>query len=140
MSLISALEDLQKNTLHSITGYLRRLEYVSGLRGKEGSYEHWGLERVHGDPAAKKALAGAHRSVVSGILSTPIRKLIEDAEQSSKLAGVAPTAYIEGLSQNGSRLLPPAPGAGSARHLNSVLHALSSLLRSRTRDANPPTE
>lgn len=138
MPLISALEDLQRTTLKAIAGGLRRLEYLSGLRDKEGGYAHWGLARVYGDLAAKRALAQAHRSLLAKILATPIRSLAEDAEQSSKMAGVSPSVYVERLSTGSSRLLPPGPGAGSARHLNSVLHALSSLMKSHKGDANPP--
>jgi len=138
MTLISALEDLQETTLRAITGCLRRLEYLSGLRNKQGGYAHWGLARVYGDLAAKRALAQAHRSVLSQVLAMPIRKLVEDVEQSSERAGVPPSAYLERLSTTSPQLLPPEPGAGSARHLSSVLHVLSSLLKNRKRDASPP--
>ena len=36
MTLISALEDLQETTLRAITGCLRKLEYVAGLRSSAG--------------------------------------------------------------------------------------------------------
>ena len=65
MTLHSALEDLQETTLRAFTGCLNRLEYLSGLRDKEGSYFHWGFSRVYGDLAAQKALARAHRSQLS---------------------------------------------------------------------------
>ncbi len=139
MPLISALEDLQRTTLKAISGGLRKLEYLSGLRDKEGGYAHWGLERVYGDSAAKRALAQAHRSLLARILATPIRTLMEDAEQSAEMAGVSPGLYLERLSTTSSSLLPPGPGAGSARHLNSVLHAVLSLMKSHKRDASPPT-
>jgi hypothetical protein len=141
MSLISAFEDLQQTTLKAVPGMLRKLEYLSGLRDSEGGYAHWGLTRVYGDLAAGRALAQAHRALLAKVLAMPIRNLVEDAEQSSKMAGVPASAYVERLSNTGVGLLPPGPGAGSARHLNSVLHALSSLIRSRTRkrDANLPT-
>jgi hypothetical protein len=139
MSLISALEDLQQSTLKAISGTLRKLEYLSRLREKEGDYAHWGLERVYGDLAAKRALTQAHRSVLAKVLATPIRHLVEDAEQSSNTAEEPPAIYVERLSSASPNLLPPGPGAGSARHLNSVLHALSSLIKHRKRDANPLT-
>jgi hypothetical protein len=138
MTLISALEDLQETTLKAVAGCLRALEYVSGLRDKERGYGHWGLAQVHGDSAAKRALAVAHRSTLSKVLAMPFRQLVEDAEKSSELAELSPAAYTERLAANTTNLLPPEPGAGSARHLNSVLHALSSLLKNPKRDANPP--
>src|SRR5271168_2875491 len=128
MTLISALEDLQETTLRAISGCLRKLEYVAGLRGGAGTYTHWGLVRLYGEGGAEKALAQAHRALLSEVLSTPLRNLEKDAEQSSELAGIPPKAYLQQLSGESSRLLPPSPGAGSARHLSSMLHALSSLL------------
>jgi hypothetical protein len=138
MTLHSALEDLQETTLTALAGCLNKLEYLSGLRDKTGNYEHWGFSRVYGDLAAQKALARAHRSQLSKILAMPIRKLVQDAKQSSQVAGLAADAYIERLATASPNLLPPGPGAGSARHLNSVLHALSSLLKTPKADANPP--
>jgi|SRR5579863_2335716 hypothetical protein len=138
MTLHSALEDLQETTLRAFAGCLNKLEYLSGLRGKEGSYEHWGLTRVYGELAAKKALARAHRSQLSKVLAMPIRTLVEDVKQSSEATGVLPVDYVERLASASPSLLPEGPGAGSARHLSSVLHALSSLLKNPKADANPP--
>jgi hypothetical protein len=137
-TLFSALEDLQQTTLTAITGCLRRLEYLSGLRDQEGNYHHWGFTRVHGDMRARKALADAHRTMLSRVLSTPIRTLENDVEESSHEAGMAPGNYLERLSAGHSKLLPPTPGTGSGRHLSSVLHALVSLRKHPKSDANPP--
>jgi hypothetical protein len=125
-------------TLRAISGVLRRLEYFGALRDRSGTYAHWGLERVHGDSAAKKAMLEAHKSLVSQVLSTPIKNLLADVEHSSELAGMEPETYLEQLSNAGTSLTPPEAGAGSGRHLNSVLHALLSLTRARRRSAIPP--
>lgn len=138
MTLTSALENLQETTLQAIAGWLRRLEYLAGLQDRQGSHSHWGLARVYGDAAAKRALAEAHRNVLSHILAMPIRMLVRDAEQSSECAGVPPVAYVERLCETGKNLLPAGPGAGSGRHLSSLLHVLSTLLKSRATDATPP--
>ena len=138
MTLHSALEDLQKTTVKAVVGCLSKLEYLAGLRGNDGSYEHWGLGRVYGDLAARRALAQAHRSLLSKVLATPMRKLVEEVEQSSVAGGLPPATYVERLAATSQSLLPPGPGAGSSRHLSSVLHALSSLLKNPKRDANPP--
>ncbi len=149
MKLRSAIDDLHDTTVEALDGSLRRLEYFGGLRSKDrenskdkekkkdGEYEHWGLSRIHGDLPAMKALAQTHRSLISQILATPIRLLLQDIDTSSALAGVAPVDYMEKLQlQNPDlNLLPPAPGPGSVRHLNSVLQALSALAKSRTRNA-----
>jgi len=138
MTLISPLEDLQENTLKAIPGRLGKLAYVARLRDKDGGYSHWGLVRVYGDSNAVRALTKAHTTVLSEVLSTPLGKLVRDVEQTSQGTGVAVGAYLEQLSRCSSDLLPATPGAGSARHLNSVLHALSSLLKNQARGANLP--
>ncbi len=137
MTLNSALEDLRASTLKAVSGSLRRLEYVSGLRNnQEGTYTHWGLARVHGEFSAANALHQQHRLVLSSILSKPLQQLLADAEACSQAVGMTTVSYLERLAQE-QDLLPPDAGAGSARHFSSVLHALSSLARV-PRDATPP--
>jgi hypothetical protein len=137
MTFKSALEDFRETTLEAISGCLRRLDYLSGLRDRtrREQYEHWGLSRIHGDFQSQRALTEAHQSLVSEVLSTPIPKLLEEAQQSSAVAGIPPTAYLERLRNRGAALLPATPGAGSTRHLNSVLNALSGLVKNRKPDA-----
>jgi hypothetical protein len=130
MTLHSALEDLRLTTLNAISGSLRKLEYLAGLRSTRGTYDHWGLARVYGELAAKKAIEQEHRALISTVLATSIQLLLEDVEQSSQLEQVTPTQYLARLKRE-PRLLPPNPGAGSEEHLSSVLDALSSLLRNR---------
>jgi hypothetical protein len=141
MKLKSALEDLHDTTVEALEGCLRRLEYFGGLRSneknKDGEYKHWGLARVYGDLPAKKALVQTHRSLVSQILATPIKSLLEEIDTSSALTGLPPASYMEKLRNPDLNLLPPFPGPGSARHLNSVLQALSALLKARRSNATP---
>jgi hypothetical protein len=135
MTLKSALDDLSQTTLKAVSGYLRKLEYLAGLGRYRGEYSHWGFSKLHGDGSAHKALATAHHAVVSKVLSTPLNKLVDDVERSSAQTGIAPEDYLKGLSRKDSALLPKNPGAGSARHLSSVLHALLGLVRNRERNA-----
>jgi hypothetical protein len=134
MTLHSALEDLRNTTLDAISGSLRKLEYLAGLRTTGGTYDHWGLARVHGELAAKKALEEEHHLLISTVLATPIQLLLEDVEQFCRLERITPAQYLARLRRE-RRLLPPNPGAGSEEHLSSVLDALSSLIRNR-RSAN----
>jgi len=135
MTLKSALEDLSRTTLEALSGCLRKLEYLAGLRQSKGNYRHWGFSKVYGEAPAMKALTAAHRIAVSEVLSTPLRNLLEDVEASSQETGVGTERYLESLTKKEDELLPNDPGAGSARHLNSVLHALLGLARSRERNA-----
>jgi len=139
MTLASALEDIQQNTLAAVRGLLRKLEYLAQLQDNKGGYLHWGMSRVHGDSRAQQALGQAHHSVLSRVLSTPLRSLLEDVEQSGESAGLAPEAYAYRLAHRNPPMLPQHPGAGSEAHLKSVLHALLSLLKARNRDASLPT-
>ncbi len=135
MTLKSALEDLSHTTLEAVAGCLRKLEYLAGLRAHQGDYSHWGFGKVYGRTTANKALGTAHREVVSEVLSTPLGTLLEDIEKSSAMAGVDPEQYLADLAQRDTNLLPTDPGAGSARHLSSVLRALLGLERNRQRNS-----
>ena len=135
MTLKSAFEDLSRTTLRAVTGCLRKLEYLAGLRSRRGEYEHWGFGKVYGQSTANKVLADAHREMVSEVLSTPLRTLMEDVEASSDELGVDPARYLEGLAEHSKTLLPSDPGVGSARHLSSVLRALLGLERTRAKNA-----
>ena len=136
MTLLSAWEDLQKTTLKVIRGSLRKLEYLAQLRDAKGGYLHWGLARVHGQERANAAIADCHRSQLSKVLSTPLRDLLNDVSASSQEAGTSKEEYLARLSSELARLLPSNNGVGSNRHLSSVLHALSSLLRAKSRISN----
>jgi hypothetical protein len=135
MTLKSAFEDLSRTTLRAVSGCLRRLEYLAGLRSREGDYRHWGFGKVYGETSANKAIASAHREVVSEVLSTPLASLLQDVENSTQTAGIEPESYLEKLANKSEGLLPKDPGPGSARHLSSVLHALLGLERNRERNA-----
>jgi hypothetical protein len=135
MTLKSALDDLSQTTLEAISGCLRRLEYLSGLRRRRGEYWHWGFSKVHGEVNAKRALHEAHRAAVSDVLSTPLRLLFNDVQESSAEADVDRETYLTKLMGDEGKLLPKNPGAGSARHLSSVLYALLGLERNRKRIA-----
>src|SRR5437667_12788420 len=135
MTLKSALEDLSRTTLEALSGCLRKLEYLARLRQSRGDYSHWGFSKVYGELSARKALTTAHRAVVSEVLSTPLSDLQDDVAASSEKTGMDAEQYLERLAQKQGELLPNDPGAGSARHLSSVLHALWGLERSRERNA-----
>jgi len=139
MTLSSALESLRNTTLRAILGSLQKLAYLADVQRKGKSGGHWGLERVYGDLAAQKAVEDAHREVLSVVLTTPLNRLRFDVTESCNTAGEEVRPYLEKLKSRKNDLLPGNPGAGSARHLNSVLQALLALSKYRKPDANPPT-
>lgn len=131
MTLKSAFEDLSRTTLRAVFGCLGKLEYLAGLRAHQGDYAHWGFGKVHGQATANTTLSTAHQEAVSAVLSMPLSNLLEDVDNSSRAKGIDPEYYLNSLSRQGSGLLPEEPGPGSARHLSSVLRALSGLVRNR---------
>lgn len=134
MALFSAFDDLFARTLSCLPGLLSKLDYLSGLRHQDtGLYSHWGLARVYGDTAAQEAMSEAHALLVTEILQTPLRKLMEDATNCCADQGEQRAVFLEELIQRSSVLLPEQVGGGSSRHFSSVLHALSALAQSQQR-------
>ena len=133
MTLKSALQDLRETTLAAISGLLAKLAYLGSLRRREGGYLHWGMSLVHGEEASNRALKAAHTEVLSTVLRTPISDLVEDLRESSQSSRKTAGAYVEGMREQFSELLPSPQDTASARHLNSVLIALSSLEKTQKR-------
>ena len=133
MTLKSALQDLRETTLAAVSGLLAKLAYLGSLRRREGGYLHWGMSLVHGEEASERALKAAHSEALSTVLRTPIPDLVEDLRESSENSKKTTGAYVEDMRQQFSELLPSPQDAASARHLNSVLVALSSLEKNQKR-------
>ena len=133
MTLKSALQDLRETTLAAVSGLLAKLTYLASLRRREGGYLHWGMSLVHGEEASNRALKAAHSEVLSTVLRTPIRDLVEDLHESSQDSQKTAGAYVKGMREQFSELLPSPQDTASARHLNSVLIALSSLEKTQKR-------
>ena|SRR5215469_1063603 len=135
MTLKSALQDIKETTLAAVSGLLGKLAYLASLRQRRGRYQHWGMEAVHGQEPAERALKAAHMEIVSRILRTPLASLVQDLQDSSRGSGVEPQLYIDQMKENFEDLLPPDGRQNSTvpSHLNSVLLALSSLERNRVR-------
>ena len=127
MTFKSALQDLRETTLAAISGLFAKLAYLASLRRREGGYLHWGLSLIHGEESSERALKTAQTEALSNVLRTPIAELVEDLRESSQKSDKTAEAYLEGMREHFSELLPSAEDAASAAHLNSVLAALSSL-------------
>ena len=127
MTFRSAIDDVLDVSLAAVSGIVRKLEYLSSLRETTDSYSHWGLARVYGEEAAQQALAEAHRMIFLAILRTSLRTLRDDVAVSSGEEQKLAEDYVRDLRGRLPSLLPSDMGGGSARHISSVLHALSSL-------------
>jgi hypothetical protein len=133
MTLKSALQDLRETTLAAVSGLLAKLAYLGSLHRREGGYLHWGMSLVHGEEPSDRALKAAHTEVLSTVLRTPISDLVEDLRESSQDSQKTAGAYVEGMRAQFSELLPSPQDTASARHLNSVLVALSTLEKNQKR-------
>ena len=132
MTLKSALQDLRETTLAAVSGLLAKLAYLGSLRRREGGYQHWGMSLTHGEESSERAIKTAHTEVLSTVLQTPISELEQDLLQSSSASVRPASAYLEGMREQFNELLP-SPDEVTARHLNSVLIALSTLEKNRKR-------
>jgi hypothetical protein len=132
MTLKSALQDLRETTLSAVSGLFAKLAYLASLRRREGGYQHWGMSLVHGEESSERALKTAHAEVLSKVLKTPISELEEDLLESSRSSEETAGTYLVGMQEQFNKLLPSPQDAVSARHLNSVLLALSRLEKNRT--------
>ena len=134
MSLRSALQDVKETTLSAVSGLLGKLSYLASLRGRRGSYDHWGMQIVHGVESTERALRQAHLEVMARVLRTPLASLLEDLKQSSEGTGIASLEYVEKMRSQLDDLLPEGrQNTPASSHLNSILVALSSLERNRGR-------
>ncbi len=133
MTLKSALQDLRETTLGAVSGLLAKLAYLASLHRREGGYLHWGMELVHGEEASERALKTAHAEVLSTVLRTPIADLEGDLREASRNSETTAEAYVDTMREQLNELIPSPQDTASARHLNSVLVALSSLEKNRKR-------
>ena len=133
MTFKSALQDLRESTLAAVSGLLAKLAYLGSLRTREGGYRHWGLSLIHGEESSQRALRAAHTEVLATVLRTPISELVDDLRESSRDNAKTEGAYVEGMRAQFDELVPSSQDAAAARHLNSVLVALSSLEKNRKR-------
>jgi hypothetical protein len=142
VALKSALEDFETTTLGAIPGLLAKLHYIAALHDGHGSYAHWGMGRVHGEEAARRAIRTAHAAVLTQVLRTSLRVLDEDLRRSASSGQVAAMEFLGSLKKLAPQALPNRAAPASEKHLRAVLHALSALLRSPERashlDASPP--
>ena len=137
MTLLAPFEDFVLRTLATLPAVWSKLDYVAGLRQADRRYAHWGLERTHGQVAAREVLPRAHRELFLEVLRTPLAKLAGDAQRAASEQNQDSAAYVAQLSARGDDLLPDNRGGGSVEHFTLVLDALSTLARGRP-PASPP--
>jgi hypothetical protein len=140
VALRSALEDFEGVSLEAIPGLLGKLRYLGELHDGRGNYSHWGIARVHGELAARRAIRASHVALMARVLRTPLRMLVEDLSSSANRGQLTPREFLLSLEMmQGHVQLEHFVGA-SDRHFKAVLHALSALLQGQGNPAalQPP--
>jgi len=139
--LRSAVEDFESTTLGAIPGLLGKLYYLAGLHDGDGSYSHWGMGRIHGEETAGRAIRASHAAVLTQVLRTPLRALLEDLRSSASIMQVPAIEFLAYLKRRTRQLLPEGTMAASQKHAMAVLNGLSALVegqeRANLRDASP---
>lgn len=137
MPLTSALEDFERTTLQAVPGVLGKLRYMAELHDGQGGYVHWGMGRVYGEPTARRAIRSSHSAVITQLLKTPLRDLMNDLARSAAAANLTPGEFLYSVERVLSRAVPPGTVPAAQKHFMAVLHALSAVVQSQAR-ANLP--
>ena len=104
----------------ALRGVPAQLDYVAELR-HGATYEHWGLEKVHGREAAQAALAEAHQDLTAALLREPLARIFDAAERA------------EVFERPAEELLPAETDPLRAAHFSLVWGALGAVARRRGR-------
>lgn len=137
MALRSALEDFESTSLGAVPGLLGKLRYLAELHDGRGRYSHWGMARVHGEEAARRAIRASHTAVLAQVLRAPLRVLDEDLKGSASSAQATAAEFLVSLKQLAPQVLPERSVEASEKHLMAVLHALSVLVANQGRANHP---
>ena len=121
---LSAFEDIKTRTLAKIQGLLPKLLYLAELRDEDGSYQHWGHARIHGESASQAALARAHAELYAQLLRTPIPDLVVGGSEETFREWRSQVARLLELK---SKVVPCDSNNWSILHFNSVVLALRML-------------
>ena len=131
---LSAFEDIQSRTLPRLQGLLAKLLYVAELRADDGSYQHWGHARIHGETASQAALARVHAELYAQLLRTPIPDLVVGGSEEIFRDWQRQVARLLELK---SKVVPVDSNNWSTLHFNSVVLALRMLSAADTGSTRP---
>ena len=137
MALRSAVEDFDTCTLDAIPSLLGKLDYLADLHDGRGNYSHWGMGRVFGKDAARRAMRSSHAAVVTRLLRTPLRELTEDLHRSASMQGKSAIEFLSSLEARAQNAMPVGSPAGAEKHFMAVLHALAALTEAQSHANHP---
>jgi hypothetical protein len=130
MPKISPIEDFDR-TLSAIEGGLPKLRYLAQLRHDGVQHQHWGMEHLYGAEKSKQVMELAHTALLQHVLKTPIRALTADAEEWLKDDPIAASKYLGSWKNYLDSSVTTNARAGAKKHLESVLLAISLILKKR---------
>ncbi|HET9742000.1 MAG TPA: hypothetical protein VFQ00_04560 [Terriglobales bacterium] len=124
---LSPLEDFKIRSLAVLRGLWTKLSYMAELRSHDGTYEHWGHRRVHGDENSQFALAAAHSELYVEVLRKPLREMLDDLELSAIQSAQSAEALLKAINEHRAQMIPAQLCGGAPRHFSSVVMAVSLL-------------
>jgi hypothetical protein len=98
-------------------------ELHSGIKTADGTYEHWGLARIHGSVAAEETIGAVHSELALQLLQTPIQELMEQLQISAGYGGMSVKQLADTLYETEKVNRPRDMKGGSFKHFHSVLLA-----------------
>ena len=117
-----------------IQGLLAKLLYLAELRDEDGTYQHWGHARIHGESASQAALARVHAELYAQLLRTAISDLVIGGSEESFREWQGQVARLLELK---SKAVPVDSNNWSTLHFNSVVLALRMLSAADTGSTRP---
>src|SRR5579872_1139690 len=127
MHHLSVEDEFVLKTLKKIPGRLGKLEYLNGLRDKDGDLRHWGLEKIHGVEQSRKALHTAYLKMLHEMLITPLREMWEEMIEICEANDKAPMEKTFVLRKAVLQSMPSELGKAQRAHLTLILDVLCSL-------------
>lgn len=100
--ILNASEDFKNRTLKVFPSLLEKLAYICSLRGKDGTYRHWGLRKAYGEQKADAAIGQVHNEMATETVKTSIRELCQQARTAESLQ---PEALVLNAPPSGDALL-----------------------------------
>ncbi len=130
MPLLSAVEDFVQRSLSALPTVWEKLDFVRGLRGPDGHYRHWGLERTFDEKSADSAIAEAHSGLCEELTSVRLAELWLSASQAALREHQDVTEFLKNL--DSAETLPPYLHGVAPEHVRFVVTNLSRVARFRS--------
>ena len=118
---LTAFEDFMLRTMDVLQGVWSKLNYIRELRAPDGSYEHWGLARIHGEETTHAMIADVHSELYLQLLRTPLPELLEQLHLSADDADCSAAQLARQLRESTGKITPQDLRGGAPEHLKAVL-------------------